>query len=168
MRRSLGVALLLLSTNGYAATFTGMAIRVADGDSVTVEDSATKAHIRVRLAGIDAPEKGQAFNDASRKSLGFLLVGYSVTVEWNKRDRYKRIVGRVLLDGKDAALHQLYSGMAWHHAQKEWEQSAAEQSAYAEAEEVARTKRVGLWQDPSPVAPWKHVPKPAPRKEQRR
>jgi endonuclease YncB( thermonuclease family) len=152
--RILFFALLLVSASSHADTFTGMVIRVSEGDSMTVEDSATKAHLRVRLAGIDAPEPRQPFSDSSRRALGLLLLGEHVTVQWTKRDRYNRLLGKARLNGRDVALHQLEAGRAWYFSEHATELSPDEQRSYAEAEQTARKHQNGLWRHPSPVPPW--------------
>ena len=102
-------------------TIEGIVVHVADGDTITVLDSKKVQH-RVRLAGIDAPEKGQPFANASRKQLGELVEVKEVRVEFEKYDRYGGIVGKVLVTppdcstcGKtlDVGLAQITSGMAW-------------------------------------------------------
>lgn len=128
-------------------------VGVSDGDTVTLLDGLNAQH-RVRLAGIDAPEKTQAYGGASRRHLSRLVFGASVVVEYEKRDRYGRIVGKVLKDGRDASLAQLRAGLAWHYKQYQREQSGADRSAYAESEHEARQVHAGLWLDPDPVAPW--------------
>ncbi len=65
---------------------------------------------KIRLAGIDAPERKQAYGLASRKHLASIVAGKQVTVEYKKRDRYGRIVGKVLLDGIDVCLDQVKAG----------------------------------------------------------
>jgi endonuclease YncB( thermonuclease family) len=115
---------------------------------------ATKTQHKIRLAGIDAPEKAQAFGQRSKESLSDLLFDQRVTVETSKRDRYGRSVGTVLVDGLDANLEQVKRGMAWHYKTYEREQSPQERQDYAKAEEVARAARVGLWKDAQPVPPW--------------
>ncbi len=95
--------LLLAAPRAFADTLTGKVVKVADGDSITVLDSTNTQH-RIRLQGIDAPERKQAFGNASRKHLAILVTGKTVTVQWNKRDRYRRIVGFVIVDGQDVNL----------------------------------------------------------------
>lgn len=73
---------------------------IADGDTITVLDS-NKVQHRVRIAGIDAPEKGQPFGNTSRKRLGELVARKEVRVEFNKHDRYVRIVGKVRVKPPD-------------------------------------------------------------------
>ena len=93
------VLLLLLSvSSSYAAAnvLEGTVVDIADGDTITVLDSDKVQH-RVRIAGIDAPEKGQAFGNASRKRMSELVAREEVRVEFNKHDRWGRIVGTVLV-----------------------------------------------------------------------
>ncbi len=108
----LAAFLLLAAPIALADTLTGKVVKVADGDSITVLDSTNTQH-RIRLQGIDAPEKGQPYGNASRKHLANLVAGKEVTVKWDKRDRYRRIVGLVLVDGHDMNLAQVKTGMAW-------------------------------------------------------
>ena len=111
----LGVAIIVaLGNSAMAATLVGRVVGVADGDTVTVLDSANQ-QFKIRLAGIDAPEKRQAFGQRSKQSLSVMVMGRDVRVEYQGRDRYGRIVGKVLVEGMDARLAQVRSGMAWHY-----------------------------------------------------
>ncbi len=94
------VFLLLAAPIAFAASLTGKVAKVADGDSITILEN-TNAQHRIRLQGIDAPERKQPFGNASRKHLASLVAGKTVTVQWAKRDRYRRIVGFVIVDGHD-------------------------------------------------------------------
>ena len=91
-------AIIFHSSSSFAETRTleGTVVKIADGDTITVLDSAKVQH-RVRIAGIDAPEKGQAFGNASRKRMSELVAREEVRVEFNKHDRYGRIVGKALV-----------------------------------------------------------------------
>ena len=80
-----------------------------DGDTLYVLDTNYKQH-KIRLARIDAPERKQAYGLASRKHLASIVAGKQVTIEYQKRDRYRRILGKVLLDGIDACLEQVKAG----------------------------------------------------------
>jgi len=82
------------------ADFTGKVVKISDGDTITVLDHYKVQH-RVRLTGIDAPERKQAFGSRSRQSLGKLVFSKTVTVKTNKRDRYGRVLGKVLINGID-------------------------------------------------------------------
>lgn len=131
----------------------GLIIGITDGDTVELLDDSKQSY-KIRLKGIDAPEKQQAYGDVSRTHLAEILAGKNVSVEWQKHDRYGRIVGRVVLDGADICLEQVKSGMAWHYKYFENEQTEVERAAYAEAELDARSKKLGLWQELSPIPPW--------------
>ena len=149
---AVGLALFYVLTAG-AEELSGKVVRVADGDTITVLDPGNKQH-KIRLMGIDAPEKGQAFGNVSRESLASLVSGRNVVVEWHKRDRYGRLVGQVFADSHDVGLFQIERGMAWHYKAYEREQRPDDAQAYAQAETAAKAARRGLWADPSPVPPW--------------
>lgn len=136
-----------------AATIDGLVVGVADGDTITVLD-ADKVQHKIRLAGIDAPEKKQPFGKRSKQSLSDLVFAKTVTVETNKVDKYRRNVGKVLVDGVDANLVQVQRGFAWHYKAYESEQPAIDRKVYAEAENEARAAKMGLWSDAGPVPPW--------------
>jgi len=150
------LALLLglwLGGCAHETALQGQVVRVADGDTLTVRDGRDKTH-RVRLAGIDAPEQGQAYGNASRQHLSQLAEGRQVEVRYRKVDDYGRVVGTVWLDGRDLNLAQLQAGLAWHYRHYQDEQPRAERLAYAEAEAEARQARRGLWQEATPTPPW--------------
>ena len=126
---------------------------IEDGDTITVFD-ATNRNYTIRLQGIDAPEGGQSFGNKSRQNLSELVGGKEVTVEWFKRDRYGRIVGKVSLDGNDVCLEQIKAGMAWHYKYYQSEQSNEDRELYANAETAARVRKQGLWSDGNPIPPW--------------
>jgi len=148
-----GGLLVALPLAAAAAVLHGRVVAVADGDTITVLTAARRRE-RVRLAGIDAPESKQAFGAAAKRGLAALVFGAEVRVEYAKRDRYGRIVGRVLRDGRDAGLAQIEAGLAWHYARYAAEQAPAARAAYAQAERAARAERRGLWTDAAPRAPW--------------
>ncbi len=106
--------LVFLSIAAFADSLTGKVVKITDGDTLYVLDANYKEH-KIRLAGIDAPERKQAYGLASRKHLASVVAGQQVTVEYQKRDRYGRIVGKVLLDGIDVCLEQVKAGFAWHY-----------------------------------------------------
>jgi endonuclease YncB( thermonuclease family) len=133
-------------------TLTGRVIRIADGDTITVLDASNTQH-RIRLQGIDAPESHQDFGTQSKKNLSSLIFDKEVTVQYDKTDRYGRLVGKILLDGRDINLEQVRAGMAWHYKDYEREQSPQDRETYAHAEDEARRVRRGLWSDANPVEP---------------
>ena len=145
--------LLTVSINAHAELLAGRVVKVADGDTITILDSSNTQH-KIRLSGIDAPERKQAFGDRSRQALADAVAGRDVVIDWNKRDRYKRIVGKVLVSGQDINLQQVRNGMAWHYKKYENEQDVEDRSRYAHEEFEAQRDKVGLWRDKDPVAPW--------------
>ena len=138
--------LLLLSFSLFAEEIVGRVVRVADGDTITVLSTSATQH-KIRLQGIDAPEKKQAFGNASRKFLSGLVANREVRVTYAKRDRYGRILGTVFVDGRDINLEMLKAGFAWHY--KKYDSNPT----YAKAESEARSARRGLWQDKNPTPP---------------
>jgi len=145
--------LLAFSSPILAETLSGHVVHVADGDTITVLNSGNHQH-KIRLAGIDAPERKQAYGKVSGKHLADMVAGKPVTVEWSKHDRYQRIVGKVLRDGQDVCLEQIKAGMAWHYKKYQGEQSPKDRVSYSDAEDEARSARRGLWKDANPVPPW--------------
>lgn len=149
----LGALVLWVPLGTLAATLQGVVVAIQDGDTLTVLDDATTQH-RIRLAGIDAPEKGQPFGRRSKEGLSDLVYRRDVVVEWRKHDRYGRVVGKVLLANRDINLAQVEAGLAWHYADYAREQSSSDRAVYSQAEALARASRLGLWREPAPVAPW--------------
>jgi len=133
-------------------TLNGRVVRVADGDTITVLDATNTQH-RIRLEGIDAPESHQAFGTQSKKNLSEMAFGKDVTIVYEKTDQYGRLVGKILLDGKDVNLEQVKAGMAWHYKEYQKEQTPEDRELYARAEDRAHQARRGLWLDQEPVDP---------------
>ena len=158
---------LILCSPVLADTLQGKVVKIADGDTVTIVDDSGKKH-RIRLAGIDAPEKNQPYGDISTQGCNILVSGRIVTIEYEKRDRYKRIIGKVLVDPPeevfcmaldcvkkiDAGLEQIKKGLAWHYKKYQGEQSVEDRGTYGVAEVEAREKELGLWKNSEPMAPW--------------
>ena len=135
-----------------AQSLTGRVVRIADGDTITVLDSANTQH-RIRLEGIDAPESLQAFGARSKQSLSQMVFDRDVTIVYQKTDPYGRLVGKITFDGKDINLEQVKLGMAWHYKEYQLEQTPEDRELYAKAENEARIARRGLWQDSNPIEP---------------
>lgn len=148
------LAALFIPLSAQAAEITGRVVSIADGDTLTVLDTANTQH-KIRLAEIDAPEighgankPGQPFGQRSRQSLAELCFQKPATVLVVDTDRYGRTVGRVTCAGQDANAEQIRRGLAWVYLKY-----ARDQSLY-EIEAEARAARRGLWADPSPIPPW--------------
>lgn len=153
MRILLTFALVLYAAASFAEEFQGHVIYVGDGSTITVVNLKGQ-QLRVSLAGIDAPRRGQAFFRQSTDNLTKLTRHKKVLVQWHRKDRYGRLIGVVSLNGRDISLEQIRAGCAWRVPEYASEQTRREQIAYEKAEKTARAQRLGLWLDPSPVAPW--------------
>jgi endonuclease YncB( thermonuclease family) len=166
--RTNGIALLsalIFSFSAEAGEFIqGRVVGVSDGDTITVLDANREQH-KIRLSGIDAPEKAQPFGQRSKENLSRLVFDRNVTVEWRKKDRYGRTVGKVMVaesgcrdancpKALDACNAQIDAGMAWWYRQYAREQEPGDAHRYEQSELEARTRRIGLWTESQPTPPW--------------
>jgi endonuclease YncB( thermonuclease family) len=146
---------IALSLSVSADTITGKVVGVKDGDTIVVlDDTMTAKPYTIRLIGIDTPEKKQAFGQAAKKHLSDMVFNKSVAVEYWKKDRYGRILGKVYHDNKDINLVMIQSGLAWHYKQYAKDQPVTDRSIYADAQESAMKDKKGLWSEPNPIPPW--------------
>lgn len=136
-------------------------VRVADGDTVTVveegkPDCGKKCRYKIRLLGIDAPEMKMPYGEESKVALERLIknANNKVTVTWQKKDRYKRMVGKLEANGKDVNLEMIKLGMAWYFERYRKDVDKKDQNLYEKAQQEARKQRIGLWKDSNPMAPW--------------
>ena len=125
----------------------GTVVSIADGDTLTLLD-ASKGQHKIRLEGIDCPERGQEFGTRARQALAEKVFQKDVRIRWDERDRYDRILGHVYLDDRWINHEMVQDGWAWHyHKYSDDEELAA-------AECAARSHKVGLWSAPNPIPPW--------------
>jgi endonuclease YncB( thermonuclease family) len=154
-------AILLSSVTACSTTphdttrITGIANKVHDGDSIHITPAGQKRVI-VRLAGIDAPELKQRFGLPARDHLRSILLNKPVEARCHKIDRYERRLCVVYRDGTDINLAMVSAGLAWHYKKYQNEQTRKQRRQYASAEHEARTRRLGLWRDNNPQAPWNY------------
>ena len=137
----------------------GRVVKVSDGDTVTVLDDREdgKTQVKIRLDGIDAPEKSQPFGEYCRKSLAAKVAGKEISVRVRKLDRYGRSIGNIeSKEGGSVNLLQVREGCAWFYRQYAREHERSERDMYEEAESRARAARLGLWKDKEPEAPWEY------------
>jgi len=146
-----------LSTALHAETFNALVIAVLDGDTVMVEHDKKKA--TVRLAGIDAPEKLQAFGPASREAVMKLVLRKEVRVTTKTVDDYGRVIATLELGRLNVSHEQLRRGMAW-----EYSHYHADKALIALQAEAQRERR-GLWAGASPQPPWEFRKSHAPTRE---
>lgn len=129
------------------AGLSGPVTDVLDGDTIKVSRNHRK--VTIRLNGIDAPEKGQAYGHKSGEFVALHAFGQTVTVQTFGLDKYGRTIGDVYLpDGTLLNKELVKAGLAWWYCKYSMDQSLAE------AELAAREAKVGVWQDPKPVPPW--------------
>jgi len=127
---------------------TGRVVRVADGDTISVLDRTNKQH-KIRLHGIDTPERDQRYGEEAWDALARMVDGRTVGVVVLGKDSYGRTDGTVYLDGRDINMAMVASGHAWWYRYYE-----PNNQALRAAEDVARTKQLGLWAESNPVPPW--------------
>lgn len=142
----------------FAEQFVGKVVAITDGDTLKVLRGG--AEVRVRLHGIDAPERRQPFAARARQFVGDLAFGKTVTIVVRDHDRYRRLVVEMILpDGRSLNNELVRSGLAWWYRRY-----APADKTLERLENEARRARRGLWSDRSPVAPWewRAGAKPAP------
>jgi endonuclease YncB( thermonuclease family) len=125
----------------------GRVVKIVDGD--TYDLLLPDGTLRIRMEGIDAPEKGMAYYHAAKNYLGALCSGKVIRAEYQKTDRYGRCLAKSYLpDGTELSASMLAAGMAWHYKKYN-------QEAYLDRlERQARKARKGLWAESNPIAPW--------------
>lgn len=161
MRWLTAAAIILFAVQVHADVL-GRVVAVTDGDTIKVLDSYQVEH-KVRLTGIDAPERGQPFSTVSRNHLASMVAGNEVRVESTKSDQYGRLLGKVWVQpsacptcGKtlDANHAQVLAGMAWWYRYYAMEQPPEDRGRYESAEDEAKARKWGLWADPKPINPY--------------
>lgn len=132
-----------------AVVLSGRVVGITDGDTLTLLDAQNVQHV-IRLAEIDAPERGQPWGNRSRETLSSLVHGKTVSVQQTDTDRWGRVVGRVFVDGDDVNRAMIEQGAAWAYRAY-----LTDQTLIA-VEERARQQGRGLWSmsDAQTVAPW--------------
>jgi endonuclease YncB( thermonuclease family) len=129
------------------AAFTARVVAVGDGDTLAAR--ANGESIRIRIAGIDAPELHQAYGQRARAFASELALDRSISVRVRDRDRYDRLVADVTLpDGRDLGEELLRAGLAW------WYRAHSRSKIFEVLESTARQQRRGLWAEADPVPPW--------------
>ena len=125
----------------------GQVVKVIDGDTFDLKSGEEK--IRVRLFGIDSPERGQAFNVKAKEFTAGLIAGKDVRVVIRNKDRYGRFVGDVYLaDGEYVNAEIVRAGYAWHFTRY------SNDAKLAALQEEAKKNKRGLWLDKNPIPPW--------------
>ena len=140
---------LLLVSHAHAAEYPAKVVGITDGDTLTVLTT-KKTQVKIRLAGIDAPESGQDFGTRAKQAASSLAFGKAVTIIERDVDRYGRIVAEVILpDGRSLNRELVGEGAAWWYRKY-----ATADKVLAQLEAAARQDRRGLWSQSAPVPPW--------------
>ena len=155
------VIIFSLNIDSVRADFTAKVQRVVDGDTIYVVDNFDQK-FKVRLTGIDAPEKNQTYGLASTYELTEILINKWVLLKSKpskgnpySTDRYNRVLAKIILDGLDINLFQVSRGYAWHFKRYQKQQSPLDRKLYSQAELNAKKNKLGLWSEKKPIAPWK-------------
>jgi len=145
---AVGLVLVLLASPVLAADFTGKVVGVLDGDTIEVVHNGRPE--RIRLNGIDCPEKGQAYGRRAKEATSDLAFGKDVTLKRYGLDKYGRTIGDVILPNGQVLNQELVrAGLCW------WYRKYAPDNATLQTLEAeARAAKVGLWRDPDPIPPW--------------
>ena len=134
-------------------TLVGKVISITDGDSISV--LVGKTTTKVRLEGVDCPERGQPFGTAARKFTSNLCFGKEVVASVKGKDKYGRTLAGVTVGGKRVQAELVSAGLAWHYKQYSTDKELAR------LETEARKAKRGLWADENAVAPWEWRKLPA-------
>lgn len=147
----LAVLLLLLPLPGETRNYkTAKVEKIIDGDTIVVKYKEQK--VKVRLWGIDTPEYYQAYSKVAKKYTAQLVGNATVRLEVKDWDDYGRMVAIVTMGDKRLLNEELLkAGLAWVHIYYCKEVICDKWYGY---ERQARQKKIGLWRDKSPIAPW--------------
>ena len=147
-RLALCSLLILFSYSQAVADFSGPVVSVLDGDTIKVLNGHHTE--RIRLSGIDCPEKGQAFGKRAKQATSALVFGGDVIIQTYGKDKYRRTLADVLLpDGTNVNHELVKAGWCW------WYRKYAPGDTVLERLETqARHGKKGLWVDPAPIPPW--------------
>ncbi len=154
---ALFVTLVLLTA---PANLEGKVVRIADGDTITV--LVDRQQVKVRLSGIDAPQKRQDFSQRSRQALADLVFGKEVRVVTHGKDRYGRVIGDVFVGGKPVNQIMVREGWAWKFVKY------SKSPRLAELERQARAERRVLWAGKNPIPPWEYRAEQARKRQEKR
>jgi micrococcal nuclease len=139
--------LVLVPSPIHAAEFTAHVVGVSDGDTITVLHG--RQQQKVRLNGIDCPERGQPWSKKAKQFTSFMVFGRDVIVREFGRDQYGRLLADVITPEGKSLNHELVrEGLAW------WYRKRSQDQSLGRLEERAQWGKRGLWADEDPMPPW--------------
>lgn len=130
-------------------SISGKVVAISDGDTIKIYNKVSNKQYKVRLFGIDAPEKKQDFGRKSKDALAELIHGKNVQISVMGIDQYKRVLGLVIYGNSDINLEMVKKGNAWVY------RKYYKSKKYLDAEDFAKSKKIGLWSGENPIPPWK-------------
>ncbi len=133
--------------------FIGKVVGIVDGDTIDLLTD-SQEQLRIRIAGIDSPERRQPFGKRAKQYMAKLAAGNLAVATCPKKDRYGRYVCVVKVDSKDIGMEMIRNGLAWHYKKYAHEQSPDDRRDYEYVETEARKRNIGLWNSSSPMPPW--------------
>ena len=150
MRAAILIATLLSCSAAYAQsrpellrlrgqTLSGTIVSIADGDTVRARLDASGQTVRIRLEGIDTPERGEPFSTQARNATRVMMFDKKVQLKVTDVDQYDRVVARIMLDGKDSSLELVEAGLACHFTR------FANDPVLARAQVSAKAAGRGFW-----------------------
>jgi len=144
--------IFFFSLHVAAEVISGKVVAVHDGDTLTLKTQFEEK--KIRLASIDAPELNQTYGSEAKDALKGLVLGKQVQVDFSKKDKYSRLVGKVILNSDDINLKQVQLGAAWVYREYLKEMPVKERTLYLEAEAQSKAAAAGLWKEADVVEPW--------------
>jgi endonuclease YncB( thermonuclease family) len=145
-QKSLLILAIILVLPSLLYAWEGRVVSITDGDTIKVLKAGIQ--VKIRLAAIDCPERGQPYGQAAKKFTANLVAGKIVKVWPTDTDRYGRIVAFIFVGDKNMNKELLSAGLAWHY------KKYSRDPELAKLEFQARAKNIGLWSEPDPVTPW--------------
>ena len=122
-------------------------IAISDGDSFKVLYQ--NQELKIRIHGIDAPERKMPYYQESKKLLASLIFKQYIYLKDREKDQYQRIVADVFLTNQKNIAHEMVkNGLAWHYVKY------SKDSQLANYQTFAKNKPIGIWQDKNAIAPW--------------
>jgi endonuclease YncB( thermonuclease family) len=138
--------LVSITINLYSEEIIGKVVGISDGDTIKLVSN--NKQIKVRLFGIDAPERDQEFGTKSKEFLSSLVFKKEIKLITKSKDQYGRTLGTIYLDDKNINLEMVKNGYAWVY------RKFNKDSEFMNSEAEAKEKKLGLWVDKEPTPPW--------------
>jgi endonuclease YncB( thermonuclease family) len=145
------ILFFFISSSTFAQTIPqrimGKVVKIVDGDTFDLLTT-DSSKIRIRLNGIDCPERKQDYYQVCKDALSQYVFGRNVILVTRGRDRWRRVIADVYINNESINYKMVKNGFAWHF------KKYSKDKRLAEAEAEARKKEIGLWKMKDPIAPW--------------